>query len=41
MNRGGATAHEIVALAREVRDRVHDAFGVTLVPEPVLVGVEI
>ena len=41
VNRGGATAHEIAALAREVRDRVHDTFGVTLVPEPVLVGVEI
>jgi len=41
VNRGGATAHEIAALAREVRDRVHDTFGITLVPEPVLVGIEI
>jgi UDP-N-acetylmuramate dehydrogenase len=41
VNCGGATAHEIARLAREVRDRVHDTFGVTLVPEPVLVGVEI
>lgn len=41
VNCGGATAHEIATLAREVRDRVHDTFGVTLVPEPVLVGVEI
>ena len=37
-NRGGATAAEIVALARRVRDGVQDAFGVTLVNEPVLVG---
>lgn len=38
-NRGGATASDIVALAREVRDGVRDRFGVGLVPEPVLVGV--
>lgn len=38
-NRGGATASDIVALAREVRDGVRERFGVTLVPEPVLVGV--
>ena len=37
-NRGGATAAEVVALARTVRDGVRDVFGVTLVPEPVLVG---
>lgn len=37
-NRGGATASDVVALARQVRDGVHDAFGVTLVNEPVLVG---
>jgi len=37
-NRGGATAADIVALAREIRDGVHDAFGVSLVNEPVLVG---
>ncbi len=37
-NRGNATAADLVALAREVRDGVHDAFGVTLVNEPVLVG---
>jgi UDP-N-acetylmuramate dehydrogenase len=37
-NRGGATAVDLVALAREVRDGVRDAFGVTLVNEPVLVG---
>jgi UDP-N-acetylmuramate dehydrogenase len=38
VNRGGATAAEVVALAREVRDRVRDRFGVTLTPEPVFVG---
>jgi UDP-N-acetylmuramate dehydrogenase len=37
-NRGGATAADILALAREIRDGVHDAFGVSLVNEPVLVG---
>ncbi len=37
-NRGGATTAELLALAREVRDGVRTAFGVTLVPEPVLVG---
>src|SRR5438477_1594537 len=38
VNRGGAAATEVVALAREVRDRVRDAFGITLVPEPVFVN---
>ena len=38
-NRGGATASDILALAREVRDGVRGRFGVVLVPEPVLVGV--
>jgi UDP-N-acetylmuramate dehydrogenase len=37
-NRGGATTSELLALAREVRDGVSAAFGITLVPEPVLVG---
>ncbi|CAA9376957.1 MAG: UDP-N-acetylenolpyruvoylglucosamine reductase [uncultured Nocardioides sp.] len=37
-NRGGATAEELLALAREVRDGVRQAYGVTLVNEPVLVG---
>jgi UDP-N-acetylmuramate dehydrogenase len=38
-NRGGATAQDLVALARAVRDGVRDAFGIDLEPEPVLVGV--
>ena len=37
-NRGDATTADVLALARTVRDGVHAAFGVTLVPEPVLVG---
>lgn len=37
-NRGGASATEIVELAREVRDGVRAETGITLVPEPVLVG---
>ena len=37
-NRGSATAADVAALAREVRDGVQDAFGVTLVNEPVFVG---
>ncbi len=38
-NRGGATAADLVALARAVRDGVLDTFGIELEPEPVLVGV--
>ena len=37
-NRGGAKTEDLLALAREVRDGVLDAFGVTLVNEPVMVG---
>jgi UDP-N-acetylmuramate dehydrogenase len=40
-NRGGASAADVVALARAVRDGVRDVFGVTLTPEPVLVGCEL
>ena len=38
-NRGSAQAADIVALAREVRAGVERAYGVRLVPEPVLIGV--
>ncbi|CAM5500940.1 UDP-N-acetylmuramate dehydrogenase [Streptomyces abikoensis] len=38
-NRGSATTEDLLALAREVRAGVHAAFGVTLVNEPVTVGV--
>ncbi len=37
-NRGGATAEDVIALARIVRDRVREVFGITLQPEPVLLG---
>jgi UDP-N-acetylmuramate dehydrogenase len=40
-NRGGAKAADLVALAREVRDGVVARFGVTLVPEPELVGISL
>jgi UDP-N-acetylmuramate dehydrogenase len=40
VNRGGATAAELVELARELRDGVRERFGVELVPEPTLVGIE-
>ncbi|WP_416277063.1 UDP-N-acetylmuramate dehydrogenase [Nocardia sp. alder85J] len=38
-NRGTATAADLVALARIVRDGVADRFGVRLEPEPVTIGV--
>ena len=38
-NRGGASGADIEALARAVRERVRAAYGVTLVPEPVTVGI--
>ncbi len=41
VNRGGASASEIVSLARELRDGVRATFGVTLRPEPTLVGIEL
>jgi UDP-N-acetylmuramate dehydrogenase len=37
-NRGGASAADLVVLARTVRDGVEDRFGVRLEPEPRLVG---
>jgi UDP-N-acetylmuramate dehydrogenase len=40
-NRGGATTAELLALAREIRDGVEQRFGIRLVNEPVLVGVEL
>jgi len=35
---GEASADDVISLARTVRDGVCDVFGVTLTPEPVLVG---
>jgi UDP-N-acetylmuramate dehydrogenase len=40
-NPGGARTEDLLALAREVRDGVRAAFGVTLVNEPVFVGVRL
>ncbi|MET9526246.1 UDP-N-acetylmuramate dehydrogenase [Streptomyces coeruleorubidus] len=40
-NRGSATTEDLLALAREVVAGVHDAFGITLVNEPVTVGVSL
>jgi UDP-N-acetylmuramate dehydrogenase len=37
VNRGGATASELLALARAIQDRVRAELGVELVPEPVIV----
>ena len=38
VNRGGATAKEIVALKDEIQKKVFDVWGVRLQPEPVFVG---
>mgnify|MGYP001411093220 CR=1 FL=1 len=40
-NRGSATAKDVLELARQVRDGVEETFGVRLVNEPVLVGMEL
>ncbi|MEM7678924.1 MAG: UDP-N-acetylmuramate dehydrogenase [Myxococcota bacterium] len=39
VNRGSAQADDILRTAVSVRDGVRDTFGVTLVPEPVFIGV--
>jgi len=38
VNRGGATAREVIGLMKEIQDRVVEKFGVPLTPEPVFVG---
>jgi len=40
-NRGSARAADLVRLAREIRSGVQSAFGLILVPEPVLVGCQL
>ncbi|WP_392467313.1 UDP-N-acetylmuramate dehydrogenase [Arsenicicoccus cauae] len=40
-NRGDASAEDVLALARAVRDGVRETFGVTLVNEPVLVDLSL
>jgi len=39
VNSGSASTAALMTLAREIRDGVRDVFGVSLAPEPVLVGV--
>jgi len=41
VNRGGATAADVVQLAGYIQTRVMSEFGVNLQPEPVLVGVQL
>jgi UDP-N-acetylmuramate dehydrogenase len=38
VNRGGATAEELLGVARTIRDGVKTRFGVELEPEPVFIG---
>ena len=38
VNKGGAQAEDVLRLAREIRSRVKDRFGIELLPEPVLLG---
>ncbi|GHD31252.1 UDP-N-acetylenolpyruvoylglucosamine reductase [Streptomyces violarus] len=40
-NRGSATTEDLLTLAREVVAGVHEAFGITLVNEPVTIGVSL
>ncbi|MGH3249802.1 MAG: UDP-N-acetylmuramate dehydrogenase [Trebonia sp.] len=39
VNAGGATTADVLALAREIVSGVRAAYGVTLTPEPILIGV--
>ena len=39
VNRGSATASEILAFKDDIQQRVHDIWGIVLDPEPVFVGV--
>jgi UDP-N-acetylmuramate dehydrogenase len=39
VHHGGGTTRELLALAREIADRVQERFGVALQPEPMLLGV--
>ncbi|MDR2974648.1 MAG: UDP-N-acetylmuramate dehydrogenase [Propionibacteriaceae bacterium] len=40
-NRGDASAEDVIALARTIRDGVRAAYGITLTPEPNLVGLSL
>jgi len=39
INRGGATASEILELVKEIQTRVAERFGVLLTPEPIFIGI--
>lgn len=39
VNRGSATASDILAFKDDIQQRVHDIWGIVLEPEPVFVGV--
>jgi UDP-N-acetylmuramate dehydrogenase len=41
VNPGSGSTAALIALARAIRDGVREAFGVSLTPEPVLVGVSL
>lgn len=41
INKGGASATDILTLMRNVRERVHETFGVTLEPEVMILGEEL
>jgi UDP-N-acetylmuramate dehydrogenase len=41
VNTGNATTADLLALAREIVSGVHSAYGVTLTPEPTLIGVSL
>ncbi len=38
INRGGATAREVIDFQNEIQQRVEEQFGIRLIPEPVFVG---
>jgi UDP-N-acetylmuramate dehydrogenase len=40
IHRGGGTTRDLLAFAREIQDGVRARFGVSLEPEPVIVGVD-
>lgn len=41
VNRGGGTAHEVRAFARVIRERVQQLFAISLLPEPVPMGLDL
>jgi UDP-N-acetylmuramate dehydrogenase len=41
VNTGNATTADLLALAREIVSGVRSAYGVTLTPEPILIGVSL